>query len=450
MNKEISNGVLVYRDADDEVLPRYRHFTDSHIPVLEIVGQVYEAQRFYPEGLTQEELLRAARQNPRLLSPYTLVRRDRGSGKLKAINYLDHPFFREKFAAIADGLETSSQIAEGDRLPDAFFIKQVLQPQIMAFRQGNFGEAMNQLLNLWKYPAYDLRVWLLDRYCDELAGTKLSIQGWSTKQDNERTRDFNKWVEIASRSEARKTSALVIACKWLRAAGMPVDLTWSGNTVPSENLIRKKVRPEIYVFSNRMQEKLEEDLAPVLLSILPEGRGKNSVVEDPDWLMAFETSLVLHELGHGMADFSAKAERRLLELYPGIKEAFCDMFAAEKVQELPLSKEQKNKVFYALFVRARERIDKYRSANNGRESQIMRPYAIAGALFNNSMVEGGAALIEDGIVYLGGLKELSAVASASRRRLNNMLRVAEKDVDKTRSDIEERINSPIPYMAEAA
>src|SRR3989344_5698845 len=92
--------------------------------------------------------------------------------------------------------------------------------------------------NTRQIPRYSLFVGLLDRYLDP-RGLKLVMQGWLQRIDPDQNRYFNDLARQITRNPVLEFR--VIYGDMLAAGGMTADKAWSGNTVPSEDNIRRQV-----------------------------------------------------------------------------------------------------------------------------------------------------------------------------------------------------------------
>lgn len=346
-----------------------------------------EKEGIWPEGATKAEILEAADKNPQIIDAYTKVRRS-GRGFYPR-PYNDIKPYSEMLPQIASEIKKVAKWARDNRVYQAYFIEQSLIPQAQALIDCDFQRARIHHLNIDQLPELEMVTGLIDRYPDRLLGVKFVPQGWVIKRNNVLTGTYNEIIQAVTGSMGRREGAprhRVIAGDAIAFAGLAARKPWSGNTLPSEDSLRRNVGSLSYVFVNVLDEKFEGALKPAIEKYTP------FVTEIDGWeekaKRAARINLILHEgWGHSYVRFDADTESDLQEDYMALKELMCEVAAQDGVFRVPprlLNRDMKLIVIGNSFAWSRDDIDEYnKKALDDPDRQPLEAYARAWEMMNN-------------------------------------------------------------------
>ncbi|MBI2334426.1 hypothetical protein HYU96_01360 [Candidatus Daviesbacteria bacterium] len=327
-------------------------------------------------------------------SPHTIIR---SNGEDRVYGYREIEPYRRYLRDIARRMEDAVGVANDINDPEKDLIEASLRPRALALREGKFTEAMILGLNTRLNPRYHLFVGLLDRYLDP-RGLKLVMQGWLQRVRPEENRYFNDLAHQITRSNI--PGFRVIYGDMLAAGGMTVDKSWNGNTIPSEDDIRKQVGADSYLFSNNMDESTKEVDIPAVRLYIPQ------VVQVSDWeetmLRAKKKAFTAHETGHAEMPFDGETIKLLGGRYMAIKELLAELFAVTEIAKLPrsvISFSMKQLIYARSLAVWRNGIDKYLQETDPDKKAILEHYAWAGVWRTNHQErEGGVRMSENGMM----------------------------------------------------
>lgn len=338
----IESTIVQYADALERVDSTYRPLVERYIRIHEQGHRIYltqQRQGFLPEDLTPDELAKL-KTDPNLRSPYQLKRRG-SNGQIVAVDYKEISPFRSQLPDMARLIEDTARFAVLERLPQSYLIEATLRPQAQAMRDGNFERAMLTRLNTYHSPDYESFFGLLDRYKDNDLNLHYSWQGWGFRRDRELTEITEQIVqhghERASSYLSRpKTQAprRVIAGDVLVFSGLAAESRWGGNTLPSEDRLRREIGSLSFLNINVLNRRYEDYLRNYVMEYVPEltqTRGWEERVK-----RAIFTNYALHEgVGHGLAMFDERSENWLKDKYTFLKELDAELLSFVATIRLP-------------------------------------------------------------------------------------------------------------------
>lgn len=401
---EIDTNILIYQDAEETYLQlhsrartAYEGILARYYQVAEAVGRFHGLQRSegrYPEGLKEDELVKAANDPSRqpeartLLDPYTLVQRE--GGLLVARNYRDVPKFRKTMDDVATSLSLTSKYIQrvGDKLKNPREVDLmtynlfILRP---AFNRGYFRYSRMGLLHMSELPELMMDMGLADRYDDEF-GLKLSAEGWIAARDDEGTKKLNNIIQLAqsgfgSSVENGKTNPRfrIFYGNVIAYTGLARFMEYRGNTLPSEDDLRENEGAMGYIFGNRLEVKVKEVLAPRYSDYM-----QGEPLSYGELLEAVLYVIAGHEgVGHSNVDVG-NAEL-IRAHYTTLKEAGSELIgqaAIHKVAKTINRRLARNAILASLdWLRAD--IDDYRKEKDPDKKKTLLPYARAAAMILN-------------------------------------------------------------------
>lgn len=311
------------------------------IKAAECIAHVYLKQEnnrnnganFYPRDLTKAQIKEAARKDPEILSPYTMVEKDK-NGNLVAVPY--HIKFRNDLEKCAKFIKEAAKITDNKD-----FAKR-LKLQADALLDGNYVASDIYWLSLKPYKI-NFVMGPIERYNDKLFFTKCSYQAWIGVMDENQTKDairFKNYI-VSSR---RKVLAPSEKADFLSKIQIRVDdtLIFSGliarfmftsTNLPNDVSLMEKHGSEITIFKPSFEEKFANERHPLFHAIFEEKFQQAYSVDDIK--LGALRNTYLHEISHPLLRYR-DAERRLREFFPILDEISASVFGVKACGSLLL------------------------------------------------------------------------------------------------------------------
>lgn len=417
------NGVLIDNEVRDRVPDRLRNYVNSCIGILEDVQGLHETRRilgFYPEGFTASDLDNLSQTNPEARSPYTLIRRD-GVGRLQVVTYRDVPELNRYLRDIGD--KGRRLVQEVGDLPVPDIIRNSMGPMLQQFSEGDFSGAMTARLNALQTPNHELFIGRFDRYDDNVAGIKFAEGGWLTIRDNAQTDKYSNLLKQAAERTAIQINERglspahfrrVVVCETIASGGLPAEMIWSGNTIPSEDYKRKNEGSISYAFLSHLRYNLDNGLRDSLMNNTPElvGIGENALIE------GMILNLVAHEgVGHPLIIENSHQPMRELE---------AEILGLMGVYNMDLPEETKRAAALVSLAWAKDSIDSYKEEEVASRKQAKKVYAIMGSiLLNLCEMDRACEVNSDGHIILGETEFFYRTMASKLPIVRNIVRVEE-------------------------
>ena len=121
-------------------------------------NSINNGANYYPRDATKSEILEEAEKNPKILSPFTIVKRNK-KRKLLAIEY--HIAYKKQLTPIADLLIKAAKISDNNSF------KKYLEAAAEAIMTGNYAKAEKAWLSV-KDNNLDIIIGPFERYIDKL------------------------------------------------------------------------------------------------------------------------------------------------------------------------------------------------------------------------------------------------------------------------------------------
>ncbi|MDP3973477.1 MAG: hypothetical protein Q8P92_01465 [Candidatus Daviesbacteria bacterium] len=289
--------------------------------VVKEVGEIYRLQLkdgFYPKDITKQELEKANKNNPEILSPFTYVKRE--NGQLKAIPY--HKLYEAKLKPLASKIEKAAAFCENR------FFKNYLLARAKSLLDGSYREADITWLDV-KNSKIDFSIGPFERYLDKILFIKRVFQGHVGIINKNLTIQAEKIKETLYSSaklsyekyhstDIPKKGVNVFVEQTPVTAGYMSDVVFSGEHFPSDLEIMQQYGSRILIYESQLKYKFDKLHYPIF-KILFERRfaskySKELLYKATGW------TILLYELGRQLHKFSS-ARERLKELYGPIDEA---------------------------------------------------------------------------------------------------------------------------------
>lgn len=283
------------------------------------VGPKPPGANFYPVDMTLAELEEAAKTNPALKSPYTVVRRGK-DGKLEAIPY--SKAYAEPLGRAAELLRLASQLSTDPGLA------KYLELRSQALLTDDYRPSDLAWMEM-KDNTLDLVIGPIESYEDQLAGIKTAMEAFVLIKDKEWSQRLQRYaaflpelqqglpVPEAYKKEKPGSEADLGAYDVVYYAG---DANAGGKTIainlPNDEVVQLQKGTRRLQLKNAMKAKFDAILKPIAeLLIVPEQ--KDQVTFD-----AFFGDTMFHEVAHGLGI------KNTLDGKTTVREALGEHFAA--------------------------------------------------------------------------------------------------------------------------
>ncbi len=362
------------------------------VPIyLEQENQLKINGNFYPAGVTKEEVDKAAKINPGILSPYTVV--EKINGKLTTIPY--HVKYEKLLKPIADKLSQASEITDNKEF------SKFLKLQVKALLDGTYEEAIAYWQKMKQY-ILDISIGPKEHFDDQVFFTKAAYQAWVGVIDSEGTEKlyYYKTIVLSARREALLPGDRLDNYDKVKAkvdnvllfSGQMARTKFVGLNMPMNLKFVEKYGSEVTIFNQVNDLRLKEQILPTFKKIFSSEFRKGYSSED--LRKGSLRYVALHELAHNYLYYKDSA-KRLQDLLPSIYELTATLLAMRIAGTLLLkdviSSKQLESMIVAFICRSSDLVEK------GKTNKSMINYALGGGIFINFMLESGA------LKKLGGL-----------------------------------------------
>ncbi len=335
--------------------PSEKKVVQKLVKAAESISAIYLKQEnnsnnganFYPRDATRKQILEAAKENPDIVSPFTIVERDK-KGKLIAIPY--HVKFKNQLK------KTVGYIREAAKLTDNKDFAKRLEVQSHALLDGNYEASDIYWLSMKPYKI-SFVIGPVERYLDKLFFTKCACQAWVGIMDEELTEDAVKFKDYIVGAR-RKVLAPSEKVDFLDKIQIRVDNTlifsglisrfmFTSTNLPNDVNIMEKNGSEITIFKPAFELKFDKERHPIFHAVFEERFQEDYPVEILK-LGALRNSY-LHEISHPLLRYR-DAERRLKEYFPIFDEITASVFGVKACGSLLLKNAITEKELEAIMV----------------------------------------------------------------------------------------------------
>jgi len=365
---------------------------DKLIQAAEIIGEIYEKQKgprkkeanFYPEGATKEEIKRAAEKNPKILHPYTFVKKDK-KGKLKPVFFTVE--FRKELKTASDLIKKAAKFIKDKSLAE------YLRGQAKALLSNKY--ALNEILWITA-PSYKINFIIgpIERYLDHLFFKKCAYQSWVGVIDEERTKEAKRFEEIilASRrkilsgtSKIKLPSLKVEVINDICFQGLIAETMFTGTNLPNDTQLMEKYGSKLILFESSLDTKFEQGQIPIFNSIFLKKVQKT--YSGQELYNASLRCILLHEISHSLIRYK-DAEKRLENLFPVFDEILAYVLGVKCCSSLLLKGVISSKELEAILLMHLVRHFNWRI--DFKSNPDVKKYAQGAAIAINFYIEDGS------------------------------------------------------------
>lgn len=321
----------------------------------ELVAQLYELQEnpkfpganFYPHDANKNEIIEASKKNPNILSPYSVVERDKTGNLVSVPFYLKYKDLLTKISKLIKG---AAKITDNKDFANRLYL------QADALLDGNYEASDIYWLSLKPYKI-DFVIGPIERYNDKLLFTKCSYQCWVGLMDEERTKDaikFKDYIVGARRRVLAPTEKVDFMDKIqirvddsLIFTGLIAKFMFTSSNLPNDVNLMEKYGSEVVIFNPAFEQKFEKEHFPIFRAVFEEQFQNLYPVRVLE--IGSLRNTYLHEISHPFLRYR-DAERRLKEYFPVFDELAASVFGVRQCGALLLKDAISQKELEAIMV----------------------------------------------------------------------------------------------------
>lgn len=348
-----------------------------------LIAPIYLEQEKQPL-FSKEEIEKAAKKNPQILSPYTAL--EKVDGKLVAISY--HKKYAALLKPVAEKLNEVARITENKEFAKA------LKIQTKALIEGTYEEAIATWLKLKPY-ILDISIGPINHIDDKFFFGKASYQAWVGVLDMEGTKRLNNYKNVivnANRKallpKERIENLRPVKAKTIDEvllAGVLARTKFVGLNLPMDSQLATKYGLEVTIFNQMNDLRVEEQIMPTFHKIFSSGFREGFSRED--LRRGSMHYVALHELAHNYLHYK-NSQDNLKDLFSPIFELEATVLGLRMVGALLLKDIITNKQLESMIVAFI-----CRSFNLMEKNEELKPlvnYTLGGIIFINYMITNGA------------------------------------------------------------
>ncbi len=365
-------------------------------------NQKFPGANLYPHDVTKEEVKNAAKKDPKILSPYTVV--EKLDGRLVAIPY--HIKYASFLKPIADKLTEASILTENKAFGKA------LKLQAKVLLDGTYEDATKVWLETKPY-ILDISIGPTDHFDDHLFFIKASYQAWVGIMDIEGTERLNNYKSIVL-SVSRKASIPgervdnndKVKAKVLDVvlfSGLMARTKFVGVNLPMEVSIVEKYGSEITLFNQSNDLRIKELIMPTFNKIFPKVFREEFTLED--LRRGYLRAVALHELAHSYLYYK-NAAKNLGDIFYTIDELAATALGLRMAGSLLLKDRITSKQLESMIVAFLCRSFNYKKSSRSN-------YSLRGAIFINFLLKSGALKQSGGMAVPNFMKIFVALQELS-------------------------------------
>lgn len=389
---------------------------------LEQEEKLKQEGSFYPKGLSKEEIVKLAKKNPAILSPYAVVEKiDDG---IIATPY--HIKYAEYLQPVAEKLSQAGNISENKEFGRA------LKIQAQTLLDGSYEKAIEAWFKV-KSTVLDISIGPADYSDDHLFSIKALYLAWVGTEDIEGTIRLNNYKTItlsarrrafvpSERIEPKKIEAKVIDT--VLFSGLMARTKFVGINLPLDVNLVEKYGAQVTLFNQPNDLRLKEQILPTFNRIFPKGFREGFSLEDIR--RGYLRYVALHELSHSYLYYK-NSITNLQDLFLSIYELTATILGLRLAGTLLLkdriTEKQLESMIVAFVCRSYYLMDK------GKNNKFMASYALGGTIFINFMKESGALKISSGLVTINFTKIFVSLHELSYLLENLLSHGSRKDAE---------------------
>jgi len=373
---------------------------DILIEAGKLIAPIYfEQEKQAEHQINKAELEKAAKKDPTILSPYTVV--EKINGKIVATPY--HIKYAELLKPVAKKLEQAAKITRNKEFGRA------LKIQAKALIEGVYEEEIIFWLKIKKPYILDTYIGPIEHFGGQLLFRKASYQAWVGVLDKEGTDRLNNYksITLSARRKALLPNQRIDDQEQVKARVLDVVLfsgfmaraKFVGLHLPIDISIVEKYGSELILFNQPNDLRMKEQILPTFNKIFPKVFREG--FSNEDLRRGYLRAVALHELAHCYLNYRHASEN-LMELFPVIEELAATILGLRMAGSLLLKDRITDKQLESMIVVFLCR--SFYHKDSSLPSHPMRNYALGGNIFINFMLENGALKTSNGQAVLNFMK----------------------------------------------
>ena len=396
-------------------LPRLSTSEQATLKLLveagKLIAPIYQQQKNQArKGVTQEEIEKAGKKDPSMLSPYTVV--EKIDGKLVATPY--HIKYAKLLEPIAEKLNKAANITDNKAFG------RFLRLKAKALLDGSYDDAFAAWLSMKLY-ILDIAIGPFEHLDDKLFFGKASYQAWVGILDLDGTERLNNYKSIilSARKKAFKPSERVDNRDKVKAkvidvlllSGLMARTKFVGVNLPVDVDFVEKYGSEITLFNQPNDLRMKEQIIPTFNKIFPKAFKQGFSLED--LRRANLRYIAMHELAHSYL-YYRHASENLQDLFQPIYELAATVLGMRMAGTLLLKDRITNKQLESMIMAYLCR--SFYLVENSETNKPMANYILGSTIFINFMLASGALRELEGMAIPNFMKMF-----VSLHELSNML-----------------------------
>lgn len=358
---------------------------DLLIDAGKLIAPIYEEQeKDIVKGPRKEEIERAAKKNPQVLSHFTSL--EKINGNIVATPY--HIKYADLLKPISNKLQKASKITDNRNFA------RCLRIQAEALLDGSYEKAAAAWLKMKPY-ILDISIGPIEHYDNQLFFSKAPYQAWVGVLDKEGTERLNNYKSIAlgvDRKIILSFNKPVQNLNHVKArvldlvlfSGLMARTPFVGINLPMNVEWVKKYGSEVVIFNQVNDIRLKTQIMPVFNGKFSSGFKEGFSSED--LRRASLRYVALHELAHNYLFY--KNAPNLGEFLPILYELSATVLGLRMAGLLLLKDRITNKMLESMIVAFICR--SYYLIEKSKSEKSLINYARGGAIFINFMLKAGA------------------------------------------------------------
>lgn len=325
------------------------------ISAAESIAPIYQKQEnpkllganFYPHDATRDEILEAATNDPDILSPYTIIERDK-NGRLIAIPY--HIKFKKELEKTSELLRKAAKLTSNKDFAHRLYL------QADALSDGSYEVSDIYWITMKPYKI-DIAIGPIDRLDDRLLFKKTSFEAWVGVIDEPKTKKA-RIIQQAIYDVRRKSFTSAQKANFLDKTQLRVDKTlifsglfargmFTSNSLPVDPDLMEKYGIDITFFDTSLDIKFNGQHYPIFERVFEKNFQKDyskEILREGSF-----RNVLLHEIGHSLLRFK-DSEARLKELFPVIDELSATIYGIKSCGPLVLKGIMSEKELEAIMI----------------------------------------------------------------------------------------------------
>lgn len=369
------------------------------VPVyLQQESQLEKDDNFYSKDICKEEIEEAAKKDPAIFSPYTVV--EKIGGEIKATPY--HIKYANFLKPIAEKLNKASKLTENKNF--ARFLKL----KAKALLDGSYEDPVAFWFKMKPY-ILDVTIGPFVHHDDRLFFAKAPYQCWIGVVDWEQTKILNRYknIVLSARRKALLPDERFENYKEVRAkiedvillSGHIARTKFVGLNMPMNFDWVNKYGSEVTLFNQVNDLRMKEQILPTFNKIFVQAFKKGFSEED---LRVGSLSYVaLHEFAHNDLYYK-NAAKNLQDLFPPIYELAATVLGFRMAGSLLLKDVITSKKLESMIVAFICR--NFFLYEQSKQNKSWANYALGGVIFNNFLLQNGSLKQSKGLAIPNFMK----------------------------------------------